>query len=108
MALEFQERQDGCRVVITENGIERMIANLETKYNAGSIRQGPMSPEEFSARSLAVGVEVALTERDARANGGSAVTKWEPLPRAKCTIHSAIGPLPVAYIEEMLAFLPAE
>lgn len=108
MALEFQPRPDGFRVVDNSTGVERMLASLETNGQSGYERQGPMSADEFAARSEEVGVEAALAERDARTRGGLLLMQWEPLPRAECKIHSAIGPLRVGDIEEMLEKLPAE
>lgn len=71
MALEFQERTDGYRV-LRANGA--MIANVTTKAHTGYDLQGNAA--------------------------------YTPLPKVECSVHSAIGPLTVAELQEILAGIP--
>lgn len=76
-SLEFQERADGYRVCeIMANGIERMIASLQTRR----------------------GLDHPPSQQDPNGH-----VTYEPLPRAECTVHSASGPLTVAHLDEILA-----
>lgn len=78
--LKFEERSDGYRVTDGDT----MVASMETKR---------------------IDTVKSAINPTTNPNGG---TFYEDLPRAECTIHSAGGALSVAYIEEMLAKLPAE
>lgn len=79
MTLTFEERTDGFRVL---DG-DRMIASMETKR---------------------INAEKSKTHPEKNPFGGAV---YEDIPRAECRIHSTGGALSVAYIEEMLAKLPA-
>src|SRR4030095_5829282 len=106
MSLVFQERTDGYRVVRMQGDIEQMLASIQTKIAVPSSAIVPMSNEVFEQRMTAVGMEAALAERDALAKAkSSGITVYEPMPIADCSIHSAVGPLSVADLEEMLLYL---
>lgn len=104
MALIFQERTDGYRVVKMSGDLEMMVASVRTK-NQGFANSKPMTTEEFTKRVAEVGVEVALAERDGAGKTSSPMVIWEKLPLGECSIHSAGGPLSVGELEEMIDFL---
>jgi hypothetical protein len=82
MPLIFQERAGSLRVVRMVGDIETMIASVEHAFiDADASKVSASNPQ--------------------------GTTVWKPLPRAECKIHSAVGPLAVADIEEILAHLPA-
>ncbi len=104
MALIFQERTNGYRVVRMSGEVEIMVASINTK-NQGFTNSKPMTTEEFTQRVAEVGVEKALAERDSASNAPGPVTYWAPLLLSECSIHSAGGPLSVGELEEMINFL---
>ena len=81
MALVFQERADGYRVVRVSGASERMVANVCSKR----------ADEKLSKVS------------DGNPHGA---VVYVPMPLAECTIHSAVGPMTVADLQEIIAGIP--
>lgn len=105
MALDFQPRTDGYRVVeLDGNGKElRMVAAVQTRQ----VMQSPPEtmPDELYAKVKAASGETeALKARDQWAKDRKdGVTIYEDLPRAQCSVHGSSGPLGVADLDEILA-----
>jgi hypothetical protein len=97
--LSFQERADGYRVVRKTGEVETMVASVQTKLG--------VNPGSNEYRELLVAKVRAdgLSSEQARQLELNGVVLYAPLPRSDWTIHSAIGPLPVSLIEEILGGL---
>jgi hypothetical protein len=100
MPLVWQERADGFRVVRMIGDTEQMLANVETRLAVS------IGTNEFRELLVERVRSEGLSSEQARQLEVNGVTLYKPLPRGECTIHSAIGPLTVADIEEILIGLP--
>ncbi len=96
MALEFQPRADGFRVVRQEpGGVELMIASI---CNTRPLTFSGNKEEWEEALK-----DVAPELHDLYRKNGVVIRV--PCPCDECTIHTAGGPMTVADIKEMLAKL---
>jgi hypothetical protein len=106
MSLFFQEQADGYRVVRLVNGREQMLARVFTRRAvfAGNYEHAELLKAHLEDIGVRQGVAAAT---EAALNAIKyAPTLYAPLPRAECQIHSAVGALTVADLEEILAQLP--
>ena len=102
MSLVMQECPDGYRVVRDSGGHEQMVARVKSNREVSS-----GSPEyaakldEHIAREMLAG---ATPQQVAEIRSAMPVF-YVPLPSDECTVHSAIGPLSVADLKEILSHL---
>jgi hypothetical protein len=102
MALEFQERADGFRVV-RDGGGDHMIASVRTK------RMLPAGNKEWREALEAHVTKMKLPpdehERKHAEMTNNGATLYVPLPRGQYTIHGPGGPMLLTDLEEILARL---
>jgi hypothetical protein len=91
MALTFVDYAEGIRVFNGPN----MLAFVRNKDSIATMPGSPVLTKDEAGNPKA-----AIDPYGA--------VRFEPLPRAQCTIHSAVGELPVGVIEEILKHLPNE
>lgn len=104
MALIFQERQGGYRVVRMNGDQEIALAHIHTADYLGNEPATPMTDDEFKAAVAKDGLDNAMAARKNR-ESGSGPAIFKRLPYEQCTVHSAVGALEIADLLEMLAFV---
>jgi hypothetical protein len=104
MSLVFQERADGYRVVRPQGGTEVMVAGVQTRqpvYSGDPGYQVLLDAYLDEVRQKS-GTQAMLAAAKSAENARP--TLYVLLPPREWTVHGAGPPIPVAELEEIIAF----